>query len=401
MMGRKIIRFLILLAVFLCVFLFYDKAISDSFHLDKMNFDFKWPDWGSSSETSKSSNWEFKWPDWKFEWPDWNIKWPSFSGKKKEGNKQEDDFKSDLTGKVVAYVPMDDRPIHTTRVEYMAESFGMKIKMPDTKYYRTYVGEGENSYPSYNTKFGNPVKISKWLEDQEDAGCDYYIISIDQMYSGGIIPASYVGDEDLAVYGKSTTKQILKLLMEDKNNHIYLIDSITGLAVEPGFMDFTEEDRQLLLAYTSQPRKELTGKELTMDHVVDSYTNNADGLSITTSLHIEKLTRYLNARERKIKNSESIIKMIEKSGNSNVHIIFGIEDSGTINSIQQNDINYIKKLAESKHLDISIRDGVSSLSEEVFASMILDSVSRKMNVKVTYYGDANQAIAGSANTYAT
>ena len=394
MMSKRILRFLILLVVFLGVFFFYDKELSEKFHLDQIKFDFKMPD-------IKSPDWKFEWPDWKIEWPDWNIKWPSFSGNKKKDGKQEEDFQSDLIGKTVSYVPMDDRPIHTTRMEYLAESFGMELKMPDAKYYRTYVGEGENSYPSYSTKYGNPIKITKWLEDQEDAGCDYYILSVDQLYSGGLIPSNYVTDDDIDVYGKNESSKILKLLMADKNNHIYLIDSIAGLAVEPGFMDFTLDDYNLLLAYSNQPRKELTGKELTLDGVLSSYANNPEGSSIATSLSIEKLNKYLEARERKMKHSESLIKMIEKSGNSHVHIMFGIQDSGfTPTSIQLNDVNYIKKLSDSKNMDIPIRDGVSSLSEEAFASMVMDSITKKIQVKVTYYGDPNQMIAGSNNSYA-
>ena len=41
----------------------------------------------------------------------------------------------------VAYVPLDDRPVNTDRVEYLAGSLGYELVMPDAEAYRTRLDE--------------------------------------------------------------------------------------------------------------------------------------------------------------------------------------------------------------------------------------------------------------------
>lgn len=41
----------------------------------------------------------------------------------------------------VAYVPLDDRPVNTDRVEYLAGSLGYELVMPDAEDYRTRLDE--------------------------------------------------------------------------------------------------------------------------------------------------------------------------------------------------------------------------------------------------------------------
>ena len=378
----KFLKILAFVVIFIIVFDTYDKGMEEKFHL---NFDFKMPKIN-------------------FKMPKFEFKMPDFSSNKKDKKKDSSgNYTSELTGKVVSYVPVDDRPIYTTRIQYLADSFGIKLKMPDNKYYKTYVGEGENSYPNYSTKYGNPDKIAKWLEDQEDAGCDYYIISLDQMFSGGIVGSSYLTDDDMKIYGNGVkaSKKVITKLLEDENNHIYFIDSVMGLSVESGFMDFTEEDKQMLLGYTSQSRKELKGDDLTISKIADHYGVDSSGNSIPTdNMNLDKLSRYLSARERKLKYSEYIINTIHSSGNKNAHIYYGISDSGASSyNIQRNDVDYILYFANKNHVDVPILDGVSTMTQYAFSDMLLDSVSKKLKVKVTYYGDYNQAIDSSDYTY--
>ena len=365
---KTFVKVLILILVFVFVFVFYEQGFSikfDNIKFDKINFNFNW----------------FK--------------------KNKKSDNSNSNLDSNLVGKTIAYVPIDDRSMHINRIEFLAQSGGYTIELPDSKFYKTNIDKGENSYASYSTKYGNPSKISSWLLEKEDEGCDYYIISLDQMFSGGLVGSAYLRDEDFDVYDKGidASKRVLEKLMSDKKNHIYLIDSVMGLSVTPGFMDFTEEDYKALVAYTSQKRSPLAGADLTIDKISDGYKLNVNGESITTTLDEVKLNKYLAARSRKLKYSNYILKAISKSENvDNIHLYYGVEDSGNSqNNIQNNDLLYLDTLSKKYEVEFPVREGSSTLSEVAFADMVLDSVSQSFNVKVTYYGDPNKMVINGQN----
>ena len=62
----------------------------------------------------------------------------------------------------VAYVPLDDRPVNTDRVEYLAGSLGYELVMPDAETYRTRLDERRRGVvqivhpfsPSYSMRQG-------------------------------------------------------------------------------------------------------------------------------------------------------------------------------------------------------------------------------------------------------
>ena len=365
---RKVIRFIIFILVFIFAFVFYENGFS----LDLSNF----------------------------KWKGFNV--DIFKKKEKEQKTKTESYKSSMAGEVVAYVPIDDRPIHTTRIEYLARSAGFELKMPEAKNYRTHIGTGENSYAEYNTKYGNPAKISSWLVDLDKEGCDYFIISLDQMFSGGLVSSQYISDEEITIYGQKMDyyKKVIESLLADANNHIYIIDSITGLSITPGFMGLTEEDYQNILAYSNVERKTLETEELSIDNIVKEYKLDKTGQEIQTTEDEIILNKYLDARKRKLEYSTSLYEIMDKRDNKNVHIYYGIEDSGNHNTnIQKNDIAYIKKVAQKHETSITMREGVSTLSELAFADMQLDAVTAKVKVKVSYYGDENRTVPGTNDSY--
>ena len=84
-----------------------------------------------------------------------------------------------------AYVPLDDRPVNTDRVEYLAGSLGYELVMPDAEDYRTRLDEqplGESGL-----KYGDRAALYEWVLEQEESGCDRYILSLDQLLSGGLV----------------------------------------------------------------------------------------------------------------------------------------------------------------------------------------------------------------------
>lgn len=370
---RKIRKFLIFIIVFLLVFIFYDKG----FDLSKFKFDFKKIDFKFNFDFLKSKD------------------------SKKSGK---EGYINSLDGKFIAYIPMDDRDIHTTRIIYLAESGGYDIKMPDAKFYKTNIDKGENSYAGYSTKYGNPLKLATWLLEQEENGCDYYIISLDQLFSGGIAGSEYLDDEDFDVYGDNTikeTKKVFSKIIKNKDNHVYLVDSVVGLNVIPGFLDFTENDYQLLSQYTNIERTELTSDNLTVDNISENYILSKEGTSIPTELNLEKLNRYLSARERKLNLYKYVLKAISKSDNkNNIHLYYGIDGvSNTSKNIQNNDILFLRKIIEEYKINAPIRFGLSTLSEFVFSDLLMDTSSDNIQVKVSYFGNKDKIINGTEVSY--
>ena len=367
---RRLIKTLIFIVVFVLVFAFYENGFS--FDFSKFKFDFK------------------------------GINFDFFKGKDKDNDKNVK--VNQLDGKLISYIPIDDRDIHTTRIIYLAESGGYQLEMPDSKYYQTHIDKGENSYTGFNTKYGNPEKLASWLLEQEEAGCDYYVISLDQLFSGGLLGSTYLSDKDMEVYDNDAVTKAKKAfgkIISDQNNHVYLIDSVVGLTVVPGFMDINANDSVLLTQYSSLARKSLTGEDLTIKKIKENYSLNVDGSAMQTALDAKKLNKYLDARERKLKLSDFIIDRISKSKNkSNVHLFIGIDGAISTSNIMANDISYIKNIAAEKKVDGIVRVGVSSLSEEIFSDMVLDAAPEKLNVKVNFYGGKDLAVAGSGETYA-
>ncbi len=363
---RRFIKFLIFVVVFILAFTFYENGFSFNFK----GFDFK------------------------------GINFDFFKGKDKKATKNQNT--NDLEGKVISYVPMDDRDIYTTRLIYLADSGGYDLQMPDSKAYKTHIDRGENSYNGFNTKYGNPLKTAQWLLEQEEAGCNYYIISLDQLFSGGLLGSEYLSDEDIDKYGEAMTKakRAFEKIISKEENHVYLIDTVMGINETAGFMDITENDVELIKTYSSTPRIELTDKELTTKKIAEHYLLDTAGNSINTQLDSDKLNKYLAARERKITLSKYIVEKIKKSKNSNIKLYYGMENSSNASkTIQINDVAFLNKLFEENDLDITIEDGIATLPIEAFGRMITDAVSQNVTVKVAFFGDKNQVVTGSTKKY--
>ena len=365
---RRFIKFLIFIVVFVLVFAFYENGFSFKFDFKKFDF--------------KKINFDFL--------------------KGKDKNKTNKANVNYLEGEVISYIPIDDRDIHTTRLIYLAESGGYDLQLPESKYYTTHIDKGENSYTGFNTKYGNPYKLGQWLQEQEDAGCNYYIISLDQLFSGGLLGSEYLSDEDINVYGEAMkkAKKSFEKIISKEENHVYLIDTVMGLNVTPGFMNFTSSDYELLKTYVTTPRIELTKEELQVKKIAENYLINIEGNPINTNLDSEKLNRYLSARERKLNLSKYIVEKVKKSKNKNITLYYGMDNiSNASKTIQNNDVTYLNKLFKDNELDIEIEDGIYTLPEEAFGDMITDSITQSVGVKVTFFGNKDQVVSGSTKTY--
>ena len=97
---------------------------------------------------------------------------------------------------VIAYVPLDDRPDNVGRVEYLAESLGYVLNMPEEWMFKTLLdGQMEDYYAengletqSWTGQSGYPGLLYDWVLEQEASGCDRYLLSVDQLLYGGLVP---------------------------------------------------------------------------------------------------------------------------------------------------------------------------------------------------------------------
>ena len=94
----------------------------------------------------------------------------------------------------IVYVPIDDRPVGVDRVIYQAESAGFDLIMPDADLYRTRLDNQPKN--SNGTQYGDGTAVMNWMKSISSQ-YDYYVISLDQMFSGGLVNSRYPSDNTL------------------------------------------------------------------------------------------------------------------------------------------------------------------------------------------------------------
>ena len=94
----------------------------------------------------------------------------------------------------VAYVPLDDRPDNEERVVYLADSLGYELLLPERDDYQTRLdGQPLNEN---GTQYGDRADLYEWVLAREEAGCDRYILSVDQLLSGGLVSSRAMTGEN-------------------------------------------------------------------------------------------------------------------------------------------------------------------------------------------------------------
>ena len=134
---------------------------------------------------------------------------------------------------VIAYVPLDDRPDNVGRVEYLAESLGYVLNMPEEWMFKTLLdGQMEDYYAengletqSWTGQSGYPGLLYDWMLEQEASGCDRYLLSVDQLLYGGLV-ASRLAETTTERDGKpwplaELLESLLSALAEDPNNEVW------------------------------------------------------------------------------------------------------------------------------------------------------------------------------------
>ena len=293
---------------------------------------------------------------------------------------------------VIAYVPLDDRPDNEERVIYLADSLGYELRLPERDDYRTRLdGQPLNEN---GTQYGDRADLYEWVLDQEAAGCDRYVLSVDQLLSGGLVSSrSLTGENPVTLTdGRVLTEaelltELIGVLAADENNEVWLLDTVMRLAATTGYGGFGLNEYNALRTYGMAARPHLTGAELTVENIVADYPLGADGQPIQVEaeepLPEGAVEDYLAARERKLRLSGTLFEALEGT-EGRFHVLIGIDDSSEEDSIQKNEIAYLRGLLRQGDALLS---GVDDLAFKAVARLYLDECGWEgAAVSVQYFG---------------
>lgn len=293
---------------------------------------------------------------------------------------------------VIAYVPLDDRPDNVERAVYLADSLGYELAMPEADDYRTRLQDqplNENG-----TQYGDRADLYEWVLAQEAAGCDRYILSLDQLLSGGLVNSRSLWESEPVTLSDGTTlteedllENLLSTLAADADNQVWLLESVMRLAPTVGYDHWDLEGYNALRSYGMAGRPVLGGDDLTISNIEGDYRLASDGTVLDLSefdLEEWEVAEYLSARTRKLSLSDQMLETVSRPGYENFHVLIGIDDSSVEDSIQKNEIAYLRSLLREGDALLS---GVDDLAFKAIARLYLDEIGwQGANVSVRYYG---------------
>ena len=298
----------------------------------------------------------------------------------------------EANGPVVAYVPLDDRPDNVERVQYLAWSLGYDLQMPQADDYRTRLqGQPLNEN---GTQYGDRADLYQWVLEQEESGCDRYILSMDQMLSGGLVNSRSMWEHEAVTLSDGTTltePELLSLLLEtlarDGDNQVWLLDSVMRLAPTVGYDHWDLDGYNALRSYGMAGRPVLEGQALTVENIEADYRLGSDGSQLSLGefgLEEWEVEEYLSARSRKLELAGQMMETVTGDGYGNFHVLIGIDDSSEEDSIQKNEIAYLRSLLRQGDALLS---GVDDLAFKAVTRLYLDEQGWDgATATVRYYG---------------
>ncbi len=285
----------------------------------------------------------------------------------------------DFNGLKVAYIPIDNRPVNYDRAKMLAKSVGLELILPEEDLFRTAL---DNMKPNKNgSTYGDREKLLAWLKET-DKTCDYFVLSLDQLLSGGLVASRWLDNTDLS-FEFEVADYIIELA---KNNTVVLFDTVMRLASTVNYQGYQMEEYNNLRSYGSVARLTLTGSELTVDNIIAGYKYGENGKKISTPLSDKAIDKYLASRTRKLKLIDYILS---KSLEDLEYCYIGVDDSSTTTNIQTNEIKLIsERLGDN---------GVIYAGTDELGLMGLTRIVTKLygspKVGVTYFGSSQNQIA--------
>jgi|GEM_PF-511607 len=285
----------------------------------------------------------------------------------------------------LVYVPLDNRTVNVDRVVYEAESAGFRVVMPDEDLYATRLdGQPRNSN---GTGFGDGKALLAWIQKM-DANADYFVLSLDQLLSGGLVNSRVMYNTDL-----SEEYAIIDALVElSKNNHVYIADTVARLATcTVGYKGGDTEDYSYLRSYNIQVRAPLSGGQLTVDNIIAGYAKDEKGRKLAVkSNYAELVRRTLLVRERKLRLIDYIL---DQDSQGEMTYFIGVDDSNSRPTVQTNEISYIRNALGGRG---TIYSGTDELGMMAVLRLMIDYYGSSVKAKAVYFGGTEDSASGSA-----
>lgn len=289
--------------------------------------------------------------------------------------------KQNHNGCKVAYIPLDNRPVNYDRAEFLAQQSGIDLLMPAENLFRTAL---DNMKKNPNgTTYGDREALVEWLKET-DKTCDIFVLSLDQLLSGGLVSSRWLSNTDLTLE-YSIADYIIEL---SETNTVILFDTVMRLASTVNYQGYQYDKYTLFRTYGMQRRAELTGNDLTVENIISGYKYSPDGEVIETTLSESEIDGYLASRARKLK----LIDYILSASIDNVEYCYiGVDDSSTTSNIQTNEIRYITEKLGDKGMLFAGTDELGLMGLTKAVSLLYGTT----DVCVTYYGGGENNIADS------
>ena len=267
--------------------------------------------------------------------------------------------------KTVMLIPLDDRPINYDTVQKAAASSGLKIILPPKDIIATELQDKTDGTGSHG---GNPTALINWIEAHKSEA-DGYIISADQLHSGGLVESRSLKPEISTDQGKANLDIIQELKEDFPNKPIYVFDTVMRLASTAEYEGLDTTKYTQFRRYGGVPRKVLTS--FSISSVKAAYNQDANGnpipLSGTSpidngnySISQSERDQYLAAKSRKL---DLNYKVIQEAAYAD-YTVFGVDDSNPKNTVQTNEINWLNfhianTIGSTKSAIVSDADGIS------------------------------------------
>lgn len=281
------------------------------------------------------------------------------------------------------YLPLDNRPVNQERAILLSKAIDINLILPEEDLYRTYL---DNQLLNANqTQFGDPKAIKEFITKLDLTKIDAFIISLDQLLSGGLVASRADYNQDI----NDEIAIIEEILAYLGDKPLYIFDTIMRLAPTVGYNGYGSIEYTNLRNYAMQERYPLATEDLTIDNIRKYYNMNPKGkyynlknFNITETMY----ENYVNSRIRKLTLTAKIITKIDYN---NVNYICGVDDSSATFNIQMNEINYLKKINPTVH----IFPGADELGLLSIAKAYQDFTNyQKLKVNVNYFGKTAQVV---------
>jgi len=281
--------------------------------------------------------------------------------------------------KTICFIPLDDRPVNYDRAVWLSKSMGFNLMIPDKEMVGTRL-DNMTPFPNYRT-CGDREGLFMWLKACEGK-CKYYVISVDQLLSGGLVSSRWLANTDLCF-----ENEICDYLIELSHKYrVVIFDSIMRLASTVNYGGYTIDEYYKFREYTKQARRIIPDAELNIESIISNYTIGVDGRILDSKgLTDGQLARYFASRRRKLQLTDRLLRC---AGNLDFYAI-GVDDSSPGNTIQSNEIRYLSSFLKE---NASIASGIDEMGL-IGLARVAAAKYGGVKASVEYFGGKQQEYA--------